>query len=95
MVTKFLNSPFIISWVPVFLIFSFNRGTLEQEGGKGNTQEPRECIWWRGRSPRAAKLHLAVRNRLGVHDDLLVGQTILTGTRGFGCVEFWGVGYGA
>ena len=37
---RFLSSPFIIR-VPFFLIFSFNKGTLNQKGQKGTTQEPR------------------------------------------------------
>ena len=39
-ITRFLSNPFIIK-VPFFLIFSFNKGTLNQKGPKGTTQEPR------------------------------------------------------
>ena len=38
--SRFLSNPFIIR-VPFFLIFSFNKGTLNQKGQKGTTQEPR------------------------------------------------------
>ena len=37
--TRFLSNPFIIR-VPFFLMFSFNKGTLNQKGQKGTTQEP-------------------------------------------------------
>ena len=37
---RFLSRPFIMR-VPFFLILSFNKGTLKQEGQKGTTQEPR------------------------------------------------------
>ena len=37
--TRILSGPFIIR-VPFFLIFSFNKGTLNQKGQKGTTQEP-------------------------------------------------------
>ena len=38
--SRFLSNPFMIR-VPFFLIFSFNKGTLNQKGQKGTTQEPR------------------------------------------------------
>ena len=38
--TRFLSNPFIIR-VPFCLIFSFDKGTLNQKGQKGTTQEPR------------------------------------------------------
>ena len=37
--SRFLRNPFTIR-VPFFLIFSFNKGTLNQKGQKGTTQEP-------------------------------------------------------
>ena len=39
-IPRILSGPFIIR-VPFFLIFSFNKGTLNQKGQKGTTQEPR------------------------------------------------------
>ena len=39
-ISRFLSNPFMIR-VPFFLIFSFNKGNLNQKGQKGTTQEPR------------------------------------------------------
>ena len=36
---RFLSNPFIIR-VPFFLVFSFNKGILNQKEQKGTTQEP-------------------------------------------------------
>ena len=55
---RFLRNPFIIR-VPFFLIFSFNKGTLNQKGQKGTTQQPSWAysgsgLWGSGLRPEVA-----------------------------------------